>query len=168
MCGLNCTVLKTFYTMRLKLFFSALAVAAIALTGCNKQTELEINYGKTATVKGKVLLSKDSENTPAKDIKVYAVIPYSMLVSNGSGLDGEKIFETTTDAQGYYTFELPEIHPVSSTPATNATIYTASKEDGNGFYKSGSITITSLPYRPNTINLMAEITMNYESLEEEE
>lgn len=27
-----------------------LAAAAIALTGCNKQTELEINYGKTATV----------------------------------------------------------------------------------------------------------------------
>ena len=151
--------------MRLKLFFSALAVAAIALTGCNKQTELEINYGKTTTVKGKVLLSKDSETTPAKDIKVYAVIPYSMLVSNGSDLDGEKIFETTTDAQGYYTFELPEIHSVSS---TNATIYTASKEDGNGFYKSGSKTITSLPYRPNTINLMDDITMNYESLEEEE
>lgn len=149
--------------MRLKLFFSALAVAAIALTGCNKQTELEINYEKTTTVKGKVLLSKDSENTPAKDIKVYAVIPYSMLVSNGSGLDGEKIFETTTDAQGYYTFELPEIHPVSS---VTATIYTASKEEGNGFYESGSITIANLPYRPNTINLMADITMDYESLEE--
>lgn len=33
-----------------------LAAAAIALTGCNKdQTELEINYGKSAIVKGKVI-----------------------------------------------------------------------------------------------------------------
>lgn len=57
-----------------------LAAAAIALTGCNKQTELEINYGKTATVKGKVILNDGTgTNKAGADIKVYAEISYSDL-----------------------------------------------------------------------------------------
>lgn len=85
-----------------------LAAAAIALTGCNKQTELEINYGKTATVKGKVILDDGSGTDKAgTNIKVYAEINYSDLVAQGSAAQGVKTFETITDAEGEYQFELP-------------------------------------------------------------
>lgn len=122
--------------MRLKLFFSALAVAAIALTGCNKQTELEINYGKTGFLEGKVTLFDENGKSAnvAKGVKVIAYIDYNNLVAfdesktstwvdtNEDGIpdpneisysttkkenDGEKKFETTTNENGEYKFELP-------------------------------------------------------------
>lgn len=110
-----------------------LAAAAIALTGCNKQTELEINYGKTATVKGKVILNdgtgKDKAGT---NIKVYAEISYSDLVTQGSAAQGVKTFETITDAEGKYQFELPV-----TDNGTDVSIYTETVEVQNGYYASG-------------------------------
>ena len=111
-----------------------LAAAAIALTGCNKQTELEINYGKTGILEGKVTLFDENGKSAnvAKGVKVIAYIDYNDLVANkindlvwvddnynGSVDDGEiraeeinknngkKKFETTTNENGEYKFELP-------------------------------------------------------------
>lgn len=135
--------------MRLKLFFSALAVAAIALTGCNKQTELEINYGKTATVQGKVtLIQTGQEDKAAADVKVYAHIPYNQLVSNNNNT-GNKLFETTTDSEGKYSFELPVIDG-----GTNVTIFTESKVTEDVIYNSGNSPMQRmLPNMAYIINL---------------
>ncbi len=142
--------------MRLKLFFSALAVAAIALTGCNKQTELEINYGKTATVQGKVtLIQTGQEDKAAADVKVYAQIPYNQLVSNNNNT-GNKLFETTTDSEGKYSFELPVIDD-----GTNVTIFTESKVTEDVIYNSGNSLVRMLP----NMAYIRDLTMNVNSID---
>lgn len=142
--------------MRLKLFFSALAVAAIALTGCNKQTELEINYGKTATVQGKVtLIQTGQEDKAAADVKVYAQIPYNQLVSNNNNT-GNKLFETTTDSEGKYSFELPVIDN-----GTDVTIFTESKVTEDVIYNSGNSHVRMLP----NMAYIRDLTMNVNSID---
>lgn len=120
--------------MRLKLFFSALAVAAIALTGCNKQTELEINYGKTATLQGKVtIFDKDNSTSQvASGVKVYAEVSYSdMITTSTTGTPaGKKTFETTTDENGVYSFDIP----VTDKRSTGIKLYTELKEIDGKFY----------------------------------
>ena len=132
-----------------------LAAAAIALTGCNKdQTELEINYGKSAIVKGKVLLKENASATAkaGANIKVYAQIEYSELVTTNTTLEGTKTFETTTDAEGKYQFELP----VTDKGTDISSIYTETVEVENGYYKSTSSNrVTNC--KPNIISYVDNI-----------
>lgn len=134
--------------MRLKLFFSALAVAAIALTGCNKQTELEINYGKTATLQGKVtIFDKDNSTSQvASGVKVYAEVAYADMIST-TNPNGNKTFNTTTNEDGIYTFQLP----VTETAYNNGIrLYTELKEIDGKFY-IGEATVNTFSITPNDI-----------------
>lgn len=135
-----------------------LAAAAIALTGCNKQTELEINYGKTATVQGKVtLVQSGQEDKAAADVKVYAQIAYADLVTTNpwETPTGNKIFETKTDGEGKYSFELPVVDA-----GTEVTFYTETKIEENGYYVYSSTPIRLLPNKTEFLN----IGMNFTSI----
>ena len=148
--------------MRLKLFFSALAVAAIALTGCNKQTELEINYGKTATLQGKVtIFDKDNSTSQvASKVKVYAEVAYADMIST-TNPNGNKTFNTTTNEDGIYTFQLP----VTETAYNNGIrLYTELKEIEGKFY-IGEATVQNFSITPNDITYQ-NINMFSEDMEE--
>ena len=162
MCDPNSTKIKSFYfTMKLKLFFSMMALAAMVFTGCNKQTELEINYGKTATVIGKVELSKDnSDNTPATNTKVYAKIEYSELIT-GENPVGNKTFETTTDTEGRYTLEIPVIDE-----GTDVTIYTKTNITNDGYYEGAETSVRDLT--PDQTEFAQDMVMSFTSFNEDD
>lgn len=98
--------------------FAVVAVAAMALTGCAKEeSSLSIDdLPGRAKVKGVVCYS-DLERYDAREgkleqiyvtkveVKVLAKIRNSSI-SNGQG-HGYTIFETVTDAEGRYEFEIP-------------------------------------------------------------
>ncbi len=132
-----------------------LAAAAIALTGCNKdQTELEINYGKSAIVKGKVILNDGTSTTKAgANIKVYAQIKYADLVTTNTTLEGTKTFETITDTEGKYQFELPV-----KDNGTDISIYTETVEVENGYYASKTGNANNC--KPNIISYVTDITLS--------
>ena len=121
-----------------------LAAAAIALTGCNKQTELEINYGKSGTIQGKVTIFKDNGTSEvAAGVKVFAKVPYEKLITDApTGTTGDKIFEAKTDKDGIYKFEMPVID--ESVPAIE--LYTENKEiDGKFYYGTANATRPTTP-----------------------
>lgn len=122
-----------------------LAAAAIALTGCNKQTELEINYGKSGTVQGKVTIFKDNGTSEvAAGVKVFAKVPYEELITDApDDITGDKIFEAKTDNNGIYKFEMPVIDGTTS----SFNLYTENKEiDGKFYYGTAS---ADRPTTPN-------------------
>ena len=149
-----------------------LAAAAIALTGCNKQTELEINYGKTGILEGKVTLFDENGKSAnvAKGVKVIAYINYNDLVANKINVpfwndnnddgvmnddeiteveinknNGEKKFETTTNENGEYKFELPVNENINNNGRTKVRIVTEDIIINEQLYRStGGVTNISL------------------------
>ena len=132
-----------------------LAAAAIALTGCNKdQTELEINYGKSVDLRGHGIIKEETSTTKAgANIKVYAQIKYADLVTTNTTLEGTKTFETITDTEGKYQFELPV-----KDNGTNISIYTETVEVENGYYASKTGNANNC--KPNIISYVTDITLS--------
>lgn len=98
--------------MKLKVFVAALMLSVFGLTACNDdQTELGVNYDKTAEVKGYVSLRSTNKqgNTiyeSAKSLRVFALVSYADLTGDQNA-EGEQRFETTTDNKGNYSFNIP-------------------------------------------------------------
>lgn len=120
--------------MNIKVFFSVLAVAIITLTGCNKQTELEINYGKTAKLEGKVTIFNNENSTSevATNVNVYAEVSYADMITTDveNRPSGKKTFNTTTDENGVYSFEIP----VTGYTSSGISLYTELKEINGNLY----------------------------------
>ncbi len=106
-----------------KLFIVALATASLGYIGCKKKTNEPAALG-TATVKGRLVADIDQTNDTsasgvfsansvsegAEGVRVYATINYYYLQatqSGGTGQYAEKTVETTTDANGNFTLEVP-------------------------------------------------------------
>lgn len=102
-----------------KLSFLAVGVlmtAALAMTGCHKQSELEFNdIAESATVQGFVYINKGYIqdgggnfavlNEPAKGVSVVIKVDYKQY--DGDAADGQKMFEGTCNDDGMYTITVP-------------------------------------------------------------
>ena len=101
-----------------KLFFAALtfAIGALIFYGCRpEQSEFDLStLTEKATISGQIVYDAGVDTTanaytinmikPASERVVYVEIPYA---SYKAGSDGVKRYETITDAEGYYTIEVP-------------------------------------------------------------
>lgn len=105
------------------------ALATLALIGCNnKQSQLDFNdiVGR-AVVQGYVYVDRGYQqdgnayvliNEPAEGCAVAVKVPYKKYDANAT--DGDKIFETVCDANGFYSVEIP----VGQAAITGATVHT--------------------------------------------
>lgn len=95
--------------------FVILAALAIAIAGCQKQSELSLdNISDVATVSGRVTYSigqqADGDNyatevlVPATGKTVYVDVPYD---SYKAGATGKKTFSAVVDSAGNYTLSVP-------------------------------------------------------------
>lgn len=135
--------------MKLKVFVAALVLSVFGLTACNDdQTELGINYDKTAEVKGYVSLQSTNKQgnaiyEPAKSLRVFALVSYADLT--GQDIDGEQRFETTTDTKGNYSFNIPatdsDISIKVFTDRIDGTSYVGS-EVKEGYFETAQETVS--------------------------
>ena len=97
-----------------KSFFLAAFAAALALVGCQKQSELDFDDIKTkATVQGYVYIDlgyiqEDTGsaklNKPAEGVAVAVKVDYQKYDKDAAG--GQKFFEAVCDANGFYKVEI--------------------------------------------------------------
>lgn len=98
-----------------KSFFLAAFAAALALVGCQKQSELDFDDIKTkATVQGYVYIDLGyiqegtgfaKLNKPAEGVAVAVKVDYQKYDKDAAG--GQKFFEAVCDANGFYQVEIP-------------------------------------------------------------
>lgn len=106
---------------KFNLFAVLLAVISFAFIACERPEQSEMDLSDltdTATISGALVYDAGVDTTgsvdqyvinqfkPVANRTVFVEVPYSSYNFNG-GQEGSKIFETTTDAQGNFSIEIP-------------------------------------------------------------
>lgn len=106
---------------KINLFATLLAVLSFAFFACERpeQSEMDLsNLTDTATISGALVYDAGVDTAgsadqyvinqfkPVANRTVFVEVPYSSYNFNGNQ-EGSKIFETTTDAQGNFSIEIP-------------------------------------------------------------
>ena len=140
--------------MKMKLFFALLTVSMLGFAGCSddEQTAVEINYDKTAEIKGYVSMQSTNKNREtvydaAKNLRVFALVSYSDLTDDANA-QGKKRYETTTDNKGNYTLVVPTTDKGTTveifTDRVEGTSYDSVEgemKSVNGYFESAQKTI---------------------------
>jgi hypothetical protein len=137
--------------MKKSLFMMAI-LAIAALTGCQDQTQSQLEFGDVAdkaTVQGYVYIDKGYvqegstyvvKSLPAAGCEVLVKVPYAKYDADAA--DGDKFFEGVCDANGFYSIEIP----VGQAAITGVKVYTRPLVDKYYDLINGAIVETDASY----------------------
>lgn len=147
--------------MKKSLFMMAI-LAIAALTGCQDQTQSQLEFGDVAdkaTVQGYVYIDKGYvqegstyvvKSLPAAGAEVLVKVPYTKYDADAAA--GDKFFEGVCDANGFYSIEVP----VGQAAITGAKVYTRPIVDKYYDLVNGSIIEKTASYPESSASVEIE------------